>query len=518
MLNQENLRIKELIDFHILEADLSDILDDLVKQAATHCNVPYAFISLIHSNKQWIKAQVGFKETLIDNKGLISKHTINHSNFFQVNDILTDKRFSENAYVINNMQTRFYASTPLISSNGYVLGALTVMDVQPNELTDIQISFLNLLAQNTIAKLELRKKSSELEKMQELYELIIETNPDIIFAKDKHFKIIHANSAFMALYPEEARDKIIGYTTIEDFQKDEAEGFLAQDKLAFETGVSEVTEKILLPTGEVKTLHTTKTRFKNSNGEDYILGVSKDVTENENLIELLKKSNDDLDEFAYIASHDLKAPLNAINGLVEWIEEDAGETLDNDSLMHFGMIKNRVARMRRLLDDLLSYSKIGRTNDEVQTMNLQEVAIDCYDLLDIPKSFTINTDKIEITLPKTPLEIVLTNLISNAIKHHDKIQGTIDITCIEQFGSYEITVADDGPGVAKQFHEKIFKRFSKLKSRDEVEGSGLGLSMVEKTVSHYGGTIEIESEEGEGCKFIIRWPKAKITEPLPITN
>lgn len=518
MLDQENLRIKELIDFNILEADLTDILNDFVKQAATFCKSPYAFISVIHSNTQWIKAQVGFEETVIDNKGVISAHTISHSNFFQINDILADKRLENQAYVINELQTRFYASAPLISSNGYVLGALCVMDTEPNQLNEVQISFLNLLAQNAIAQLELRKKSFELEKMQELYELIIETNPDIIFAKDKNFKIIHANSAFMELYPKESRNKIIGYTTLEGYQDEEAEAFLAQDKLAFETGVSELTEKILFPTGEIKTLNTTKTRFKNANGEDYILGVSRDVTEHENLIELLQKSNDDLDEFAYIASHDLKAPLNAIKGLVEWIEEDDSEKLDNDSLMHFGMIKNRVARMRRLLDDLLSYSKIGRTDDEIQTMNLREVAIDCYDLLDIPKSFIINTDKINITLPKIPLEMVLTNLISNAIKHHDKIQGTIDIKCTEQFGSYEITVADDGPGIAKQFHEKIFKRFSKLKSRDEVEGSGLGLSMVEKTINHYAGTIELESDVDKGCKFIIRWPKAKITEPLKIVD
>lgn len=514
MLNQENLRIKELIDFHILEANLTDILDEPVKQAAKICHCSYAFVSIIHSNTQWIKAQTGFTKNCLDTKGTISQYTVNNPNFFQIKDILTDPRFNHKTYIINNLQTRFYASAPLITSNGFVIGALCVMDTEPNELSEMQISFLNILAQNVIAQLELRKKSTELAKMQELYKLIIEANPDIIFAKDKNFKIVHANSAFMKLYPEEQRDSIIGYTTLEGYQKDEAEAFLAQDRLTFETGYSEITEKILFPSGEVKTLHTIKTRFKSADGEYYILGVARDVTENEKLIELLQKSNDDLDEFAYIASHDLKAPLNAINGLVQWIEEDASEKLDSDSLMHFAMIKSRVARMRRLLDDLLSYSKIGRTDDQVQTMNLQEVAIDCYDLLDIPKSFTINTDNINVTLPKTPLEIVLTNLISNAIKHHDKIQGTIDITCNEKFGGYEIIVSDDGPGVAKQFHKKIFNRFSKLKSKDEVEGSGLGLSMVEKAISHYGGTIEVTSEEGKGCKFIIRWPKAKITKPL----
>jgi signal transduction histidine kinase len=160
-----------------------------------------------------------------------------------------------------------------------------------------------------------------------------------------------------------------------------------------------------------------------------------------------------------------------------------------------------------LLKLFLDYSRIGKHDGDVQTLNLQETVEHCYALLDIPEDFTINAPNIDVTLPKIPLELILTNLLSNAIKHHDKTAGTATVTCELLAHGYQIKVTDDGPGIESSLHQKIFKKFQTIKPRDEVEGSGLGLSMIEKALSNYNGKISVESEIGKGTTFIINWPR-----------
>lgn len=508
MQNQRNLKTIELINFDLNQINLAPIFDDVMEQTLKSCNVPYAFIQIINPQNTLplVKAKIGFDGEVSYNYSIANRLTDNDS-FFQVEDITTKKAFEDKTSPLASNQIHFYASAPLISVKGDLLGHLIIMDTEVKLLDDTQISFLNLLAKNAAVQFELVKKNDQFDRILEIYALISETNPDIIFAKDREFKIIHANSAFINLYPKESRDKIIGYTTVENYKKKDTAVFLEHDIIAFEKGMSEVIEKVAFPSGETKTLFTTKKRFKSANGEDYILGIGRDITENEKLISLLKKSNKDLDEFAYSASHDLKSPLNAIENLIGWIEEDTEGKLDEDSQEHFRLIKKRVGRMRRLVEDLLSYSKIERCGQEIDKLSLQAVVTDCLYLLNMPEEFTINTQDITVFLPKIPLEMILTNLLSNAIKHHTSKSGIIDVTCIEQPNSYQLSITDDGPGIDPKYHEKIFKRFNKLASKDEIEGSGLGLSMVQKAINFYDGTIRIESEEGKGCKFIIDWPK-----------
>jgi PAS domain S-box-containing protein len=464
-------------------------------------------VSFIDADKQWVTSQVGSFPREIDREKAFCAHTVNQTDIFEISDTLLDERTKQSEFVVKRPNIRYYAGVPLVNSDKQTLGTLCVLDTKPNKLNQHQKLMLKLLAKDVVSQLELRRKNYELSKLTDLYKMITENNPDLIFAKDSDFKILHANSAFLSLYPQEMRDKVIGYTTLEKYNDEEADAFLVQDKLAFEQGKTETMEKIAFPTGEVRTLFTTKTRFEDDEGKAYILGVARDVTEREELIQMLEKSNTDLDEFAYIASHDLKAPLNAIKRLVSWIEEDAGEVLQGDSLEHFGMIKNRINRMNMLLKDLLDYSRVGKNDGLPQQLNLQETAKHCYQLLDLPKDFVIDVDDVDLVLPKLPLELVLTNLMSNAIKHHDKKSGIIKIKYKQLKHNYQISVTDDGPGIDPSLHKKIFMKFQTLKPRDEVEGSGLGLAMVEKALANYLGKISIKSDIGKGTTFIVTWPK-----------
>jgi len=220
----------------------------------------------------------------------------------------------------------------------------------------------------------------------------------------------------------------------------------------------------------------------------------------------LTKSNQDLEQFAYVASHDLKSPLNAIRKLVNWITEDCESILPDSSKEHLLLLNNRSERMNKLLDDLLDYARIGRQEYKPQELDLAEIAQDIFSLLDHPETFSLSVETQILLLPKTPIEIVLRNLISNAIKHHDKTTGHIKIYYKIDNNMHHISVEDDGPGIPKELFEKAVEMFQTLRPRDKVEGSGMGLSLSKKTIEHYGGSLTIESDGKTGTTILILWP------------
>jgi len=228
----------------------------------------------------------------------------------------------------------------------------------------------------------------------------------------------------------------------------------------------------------------------------------------------LEKSNKDLEQFSYVASHDLKSPLNAINQLVSWIEEDCEELLPTDSKKHLTLLRQRSRRMMKLLDDLLDYSRLNLKPTSSDIINLHHLTQDIMLLLEKSNNFRCTAPPIEINIPLAPFEIVLRNLISNAIKHHDKPSGNITITYEENDDFHIITVEDDGPGIPEELHEKAMEMFQTLKPRDQVEGSGMGLAMIKRILENYEGSVKIVSSGKRGTKIIIHWPKEEkvITE------
>lgn len=224
----------------------------------------------------------------------------------------------------------------------------------------------------------------------------------------------------------------------------------------------------------------------------------------------LEQRNEELDQFAYVTSHDLKAPLRAIANLATWIEEDIGSQLPAENAEQFELLKNRVHRMEGLINGLLEYSRIGRTYQSSEQVDVAALLEDVVDSLPTA-GFTviIAPDMPEFQAKRSPLYQVFSNLINNAIKHHHRSDGTVEIG-VEDLGQvYQFTVKDDGPGIAEAFHEKVFAIFQTLRSRDELESTGIGLSLVKKAVLAEGGNIEIFSkgEQGAGTTFQFTWPK-----------
>jgi PAS domain S-box-containing protein len=227
----------------------------------------------------------------------------------------------------------------------------------------------------------------------------------------------------------------------------------------------------------------------------------------------LKRSNRDLEDFAYIASHDLKTPLSGIKSAALWLEEDLHD-LSDDSRKLLGLMQGRINRMERLLDDLLTYSRVGRADTAASQTKLADMFASIIEVLNPPAHIPVRVEGelSVIVTASAQLEQVLRNLINNAIKHHDKQNGEVVLSAKRVGNFVEFVVRDDGPGIPPQFHDKIFQLFQTLKRRDEVEGSGMGLALVKKLVEQQNSCVTVHSQgNGTGAEFRFQWPTLPLT-------
>lgn len=225
--------------------------------------------------------------------------------------------------------------------------------------------------------------------------------------------------------------------------------------------------------------------------------------------EELTRINEELDQFAYVVSHDLKAPLRAINNISSWLEEDLGENLPGDSREHLNLLRNRVGRMDSMISGILAYSRAGRKKGNQTTVAIAELLDEVLDILQIPHRFTIT---IPANLPtllgdRTELTQVFSNLIGNAVKYNHQAEGHIEILYKKKARVHRFGIKDNGPGIAPEYHDRIFGVFQRLEGRDEIEGTGVGLSIVRKIVESNGGKAWVESELGHGATFFFTWPE-----------
>jgi PAS domain S-box-containing protein len=230
----------------------------------------------------------------------------------------------------------------------------------------------------------------------------------------------------------------------------------------------------------------------------------------------LMESNRELDRFAYITAHDLKAPLRAIASLSEWVEEDLDNAFSPETRSQMHLLRRRVYRMQALLNSLLEYSRAGRTQSPIATIDVQRLIDKILLALAPPKTFTIDiVNPMPIFAARwQPLEQVFSHLIDNAIRHHPTKMGRVKISVLDLGDRYEFAIADNGDGIEPQYQKRIYTIFQTLKARDLQENVGAGLAIVRKIVTAEGGTIELESTSGSGAIFRFTWPKQPIDNPV----
>ena len=228
----------------------------------------------------------------------------------------------------------------------------------------------------------------------------------------------------------------------------------------------------------------------------------------------LEASNRELDQFAYVASHDLKAPLRGISNISTWIEEDMGGELPPTVRDHLELLRGRVHRMEGLIDGILQYSRAGRVRETPARVDSGELVGDVVELIAPPAGVRIDVAERMPTLwtERLPLQQVFMNLIGNAVKYAGGAEPLVRVSARDAGDEWEFAVADNGPGIAPEYHERIFGIFQMLEARDKVEGTGIGLSIVKKLVESRGGRVWVESEEGSGSTFRFLWPKTHAAE------
>jgi signal transduction histidine kinase len=225
--------------------------------------------------------------------------------------------------------------------------------------------------------------------------------------------------------------------------------------------------------------------------------------------EALERSNRELKEFAYVVSHDLKAPLRAVSQLADWLSDDYGEALGESGLEMIKMLQGRLDRMHGLIEGILEYSRLGRVKERESLVDFNQVARDVTEFIAPPDNIQVIVEnELPITnYERTRAEQLIQNLISNAIKFCDKDEGWVKIYSEELEDGWKISVADNGPGIDPKYHGKIFQIFQTLAPRDSFESTGIGLTLVKKIVHMHGGEIWVESQEGSGAVFNFTIPK-----------
>lgn len=232
--------------------------------------------------------------------------------------------------------------------------------------------------------------------------------------------------------------------------------------------------------------------------------MSKKLSKN---IQELEKKNTELNQFAYVVSHDLKAPMRGIYNVIQWIEEDLRTEISPQMRKYLNIIPNRIQRMENLIHGLLDYARIGREKPLKEQVDVKELLLEITELI-VPSDFKIKIHKMPVLYTeKIRLEQVFSNLISNSVKYAGQDKGHIIISSRELAEFYEFKVQDNGIGIEPEFHHKIFIIFQTLREKYAKESTGIGLAIVKKIIDDQHCTIEVDSEAGKGAAFIFTWPK-----------
>lgn len=224
----------------------------------------------------------------------------------------------------------------------------------------------------------------------------------------------------------------------------------------------------------------------------------------------LTKKNKELDQFAYVVSHDLKAPLRGISNIISWIEEDHAGEITPEINRNLVLIKGRTLRLENMINGLLEYARVGRTNKSEETVRVQAVMNELVELIVPPGTSLDITNKLPVLrIVKLHIEQIFANLLSNAVKHNTNKNPEIRIRYNDRGQYHEFSVSDNGPGIEEKYFERIFEIFQTLQERDAFESTGVGLAIVKKIIEDNNGTIVVESTRGKGTTFVFTLPKVK---------
>lgn len=357
-----------------------------------------------------------------------------------------------------------------------------------------------------------QKHSQEiLTRREEKYRSIISNINLGLMEVDLNEKILMVNQSFcdMSGY---SQDELVGANTADFFKGKVIDKIIDEKKTLRNNKISDAYELEIINKNNLhKFWLVSGAPMYNDNGEQIgSIGIHLDITDRkdqekklEHALKSIQDVNQELNDFAYIVSHDLKAPLRGIGSLATWLEEDYKNKIDKEGQESLHLLVQRTQRMHNLIDGILNYSRVGRTSENIEKVETQNLVVKIIDLISPPSHIHISIDNKlpDVYFDEVKLQQVFQNLLSNAIKFSDKPTGEIIVKSKDDGNFIIFSVTDNGPGIDQNYFEKIFQMFQTLNSRDTFESTGIGLAIVKKIVENYGGKIWLNSKVNEGTTF-----------------
>lgn len=354
-----------------------------------------------------------------------------------------------------------------------------------------------------------------IKKERRLLQALINNLPDYIFVKDRQSRFILNNNAHLHMLGANVQSDVLGKTDFDTFPQELAEQYYADEQGLMSSGdpLVDFEEMTLTADGQEKWLSATKVPLFDDTGEIIgLVGVCRDITERKMaeqklhvMAQELARSNAELEQFAYVASHDLQEPLRAITGYIQLLERRYADKLGDDAANFIRRSIAAAGRMKGLIEDLLAYSRVGRREASFTMANCSLIVQDTITSLDViikESDAVVQFGALPmLKADPTQLRQLFQNLISNAIKFRSEKRPEIHIDATQQKDSWLFTVRDNGIGIEADYAERIFLIFQRLHTRTEYPGTGIGLAICKKIVEHHGGNIWIESELNVGTTF-----------------
>ena len=428
---------------------------------------------------------------------------------------------------INQLATHFNTMAASLEvtqqQNQFLIGEMTTLNEELEERVEARTAELQAAQTATMNILkDLEKTHASLGEEKAFSDQVINSIPGVFYIFDQNGKFIRWNHNFTNVtgYTD---DEIAQLHPIQLFSSEDQERVAARIQKVFEEGASDVEADFTTKSGQAIPYFFTGLRTI-IDDQPYLIGTGFDITERvqalqelDKALHVLEESNRDLEQFAYVASHDLQEPLRMVASYLQLLERRYADKLDGDALEFINYAVDGATRMKRLINDLLEFSRVGTRGQEFEPVNLDSVLGRVRTILEKTISETgtlITSDNLpEVMADEGQMIQLLQNLVGNGIKFRGDEYPHVHISCKENSaGSWQIEVTDNGIGIDPQYAERIFVIFQRLHSKADYPGTGIGLAISKRIVERHGGTIWVESEPGKGSKFIFTLPKSNQSE------
>lgn len=422
-----------------------------------------------------------------------------------------------------------------------VVGILSIQSYKANAYDPADLDTFQALADHCAGALARLRMERKLEEERNLLRTLIDNIPDLVFVKDRDSRFVVVNQAHYRMAGAASQEAMAGKSDFDFFPGALAEGYYKDDQRVIRTGkpLTSKDERVVGRDGRRLWVSSTKVPIRDAKGRVVgLVGISRDITESKRAREALAskarelaRSNADLENFAYIASHDLQEPLRKILAFGDRLKARATSGLDEQARDYLERMQNAAARMKTLINDLLSFSRVTTQGRPFEQVDLAQVVQEV--VADLEVRIEQVQGRVEVgalpTLDADPVQMrqLFQNLIGNSLKFHRPDEPAVVRVLAVPDGDEDaggeanpdsrlrIAVEDNGIGFDEKYLDRIFVPFQRLHGKSEFEGTGIGLAVCRKIVERHGGILTAQSVPGRGSTFTIALPATQTREANP---